>query len=125
LTEIGVRYWDYVPDLFGWASDADHRPCPIDSTNQLARNVLAACVGDDGALAADRGHALIIYDQRNPSMATGGVGDSQWRTALGALGASGVLRRLSWQTFIAQWPSDVALDWMKEELDAKYGLRPS
>jgi hypothetical protein len=35
-----------------------------------------------------------------------------------------VLRRLSWQAFIAQWPKDEVLDWVKEELGAKYGLRP-
>ena len=125
LTEIGVRYWDYAAELFGWTTDTDHRPCPLASSYQLARNILAACVGEGGALSIDRGHALIIYDRRNPTMAMGGEGDRQWCTALAALKAPGLLRRLSWQAFIAQWPSDIVLDWMKDELGAKYGFRAS
>jgi hypothetical protein len=41
LTEIRVRYWRYSADLFGWANDRDHRPCPLASNYQLARNILA------------------------------------------------------------------------------------
>jgi Restriction Endonuclease associating with ARP len=75
LTAINVTYWNYLGDTFGWASDIDHRPCPLKSTYQLARNVLAACV-KDGALDFDNSHALILYDQRNPTMALGGKGIS-------------------------------------------------
>jgi len=71
------------------------------------------------------GHALILYDQRNPTMASGGNGDGQWRDASEAIKAPGALRRLSWQAFVAQWPNDRALNWLKEELDAKYGICPS
>jgi hypothetical protein len=125
LTEIKVRYWDHMGELFGWASDTDHRPCPLASTYQLARNAMAACVGDDGNLAVDRGHALIVYDQRNPTMAPGGTGDGRWQQATSASRVPGMLRRISWQAFIAQWPKDAWLDWLREELDAKYGLRPA
>jgi hypothetical protein len=124
LTAINVTYWNYLGNAFGWASDIDHRPCPFKSTYQLVRNVLAACV-KDGDLDFDTGHALILYDQRNPTMASGGGGDSQWRAASKAIKAPGALRRLSWQAFVAQWPNDRALNWLKEELDAKYGIRPS
>ena len=44
LTTRGVRYWDYTAELLGWPSDTDHRPCPLESTYQLMRNVLAVCV---------------------------------------------------------------------------------
>lgn len=125
LTEIKVRYWKYLGDLFGWPPDVDHQPCPLDKTYQLVRNVLAACVRDSGALDTNTGHALIIYDQRNPAMGKDGVCDFQWRTAYEALQTRGALRRLSWQSFIAQWPSDAILDWLKKELGAKYGLQPS
>jgi hypothetical protein len=75
-----------------------------------------------GPLDPQRGHALIIYDARNPSMLSGGEGDSQWREASDALRVPGLLRRLSWQAFISQWPKDPVLGWLKQELFAKYGL---
>jgi hypothetical protein len=122
LTEIGIRYWNYADDLFGWRADVDHQPCPLQSSYQLVRNILAACVKDDGSLSVDNGHALIIYDGRNPTMAFGGDGDRQWSATYNALRPTGVLRRLSWQVFIAQWPIHPAFDWMKNELRAKYGI---
>jgi hypothetical protein len=125
LTEIKVRYWQYVGELFGWSSEIDHRPCPLNNTYQLARNVLAACVDDHGNLHTGRGHALVIYDQRNPAMAKDGTCDRSWRKAYEALQAPCVLRRLSWQGLIAQWPSDPILNWLKEKLSEKYGLLPS
>ena len=82
------------------------------------------CVDEAGALDLKRGHALIIYDARNPSMVAGGEGDRQWRAASDALIVPGLLRRLSWQAFISQWPNDPVLGWLKQELAAKYGLRP-
>ena len=121
LTAINVTYWNYMGEAFGWASDIDHRPCPLASTYQLARNVLAACV-KDGKLDFGNGHALILYDQRNPTMVFGGKGDKQWRSAYDAVKQHGALRRLSWQAFVAQWPNHRILNWLKEELDAKYGI---
>jgi hypothetical protein len=108
--------------LFGWSPELEHRPCPLASTYQLARNVLAACVDDGGEIQPDRGHALIIYDRRNPSFAPDGDGDLQWRAAKSSLRATDALRRLSWQAFVAQWPRHAALDWLKAELAAKYGI---
>jgi hypothetical protein len=125
LTEIKVNYWKYLGDLFGWPSELDHRPCPLNRTYQLVRNVLAACVNDDGSLDTNTGHALIIYDQRNPAMAADGICDIQWRAAYEALKNRGLLRRLSWQAFMAQWPNDAILDWLKTELRAKYALQSS
>jgi hypothetical protein len=124
LTEINVNYWSYVEELFGWRSSIDHRPCPLNKTCQLVRNVLAACVGDDGKIQNDRGHALIIYDQRNPAMARGGACDRAWRSVYDALKEHSKLRRLSWQAFIEQWPNDEKLNWLKEEMGRKYGLLP-
>jgi hypothetical protein len=122
LTEIKVRYWDHMAKVFGWSADVDHRPCPLHKTYQLSRNVLAACIDDDGKLHIDRGHALILYDQRNPSMAMEGACGRSWRAVCDALKFPSMLRRISWQDFIAQWPSDTILDWLKDELDKKYGL---
>jgi len=130
LTEIGVGYWRYIPELFGWPSDIDHRPCPFGFTYQLVRNVLAACIDEEGKIRTDLGHVLIIYDERNPAIGKAGTKaeddtcDRQWRTAYYALRERSILRRLSWQSLIAQWPSDPILDWLKEKLDDKYGLLP-
>lgn len=122
LTEIGVRYWDYMEPLFGWGSNTVHRPCPLNDTYQLVRNILASCVRDDGKLAIDSGHALIIYDRRNPAMAIGGDCDRQWKMISASLRFPHLLRRVSWQSLIAQWPRDEVLGWLKEELAVKYGL---
>src|ERR1019366_10734725 len=46
------------------------------------------------------------------------------RAASEALRVPGLLRRLSWQAFIYQWPNDPVLGWLKQELAAKYGLVP-
>jgi len=122
LTEVGILYWKYTDQLFGWSPLAEHRPCPLNETYQLVRNVLAACVQDGGILDVERGHALILYDERNPTMKNGGVGDQQWHSAKKSLKSSGVLRRLSWQNLLAQAPNHAEMNALKSELAAKYGL---
>jgi hypothetical protein len=122
LTEVGIRYWKYTDQLFGWNPIAEHRPCPLHHTYQLVRNILAACVQADGTFDVERGHALILYDERNPTMKNGGVADRQWHYAKGSLRSSGVLRRLSWQTLLAQAPNRAAINSLKEKLHAKYGF---
>jgi hypothetical protein len=124
LTRAGVRYWSFSQAVFGWAPNLDHSPCPMREPYQLVRNVLAACVSRDKIFDKSIGHALIIYDARNPSMATNGTCNRQWREACNALQVQGVLRRISWQSLVAQFPSDQTLDWLKDKLNEKYGLRP-
>ena len=69
LSELGIRYWEFVPDIFEWSGSEDHRPCALRATYQLVRNILAACMRDDGVLDMDSGHALVVYDERNPAFA--------------------------------------------------------
>ena len=95
LTEIGVRYWDHVSGLFDWSGNDDLVPCPLSSTYQLVRNVLAACVSPDGYIDTNKAHALIIYDARNPSFQSGGVANNQWNAARAALKEPGLLRSCS------------------------------
>lgn len=122
LTHVGVRYWDYLEEVFGWSPEEDHLLCPLSSTYQLVRNILAACVTDDGRLDLESGHALVLYDRRNPCMQSNGKADDQWQATVSALRETRLLRRLSWQSFLGQWPEELILDWLKGELAAKYGI---
>ena len=122
LTESGIRYWQYLDDLLGWPADVDHAPCPLSSTYQLVRNLLAVCVDADQVLDKNAGHVLTIYDARNPAMIEGGMGITQWNSVHQALKPPRLLRRLSWQSLLGQLPDDANFSWIKQELAAKYGL---
>ena len=125
LTGIGVRYWQYLPELFDWSADSDLKPCPLDGTYQLARSVLAACVQPDGTVDADGGHALVIYDDRNPAFLPGGEAARQWEAAAGAMVRRPLLRRCSWQRLVAHLASDLDLAWLINGLADKYGIEPA
>ena len=122
LTEIGVKYWSHVPELFGWNADRDHIPCPLRSTYQLARNVMAATVDANGKLDPTRGHALVLYDARNPAFQPGGKADNQWQAATSALRDPSLLRRCSWQRLVGHCAIDAELAWLLLELRNKYGI---
>ena len=124
LTEIGVRYWQYLPELFDWSADSDMKPCPLRDSYQLTRNVLAACVRPDGTVD-DAGHTLVIYDDRNPAFQPGGEATRQWEAVTGALVRRPLLRRCSWQRLVAHLASDPDLAWLVNGLAAKYGIEPS
>lgn len=125
LTEIGVRYWQHLPELFDWSADRDMKPCPLDGTYQLARNVLAACVRPDGMVDPDSGHALVIYDDRNPEFLPGGKATRQWEAATRTLAGRPLVRRCSWQRLVAHLADDPDLAWLVRGLAAKYGIEPS
>ncbi|WP_414645977.1 PGN_0703 family putative restriction endonuclease [Bradyrhizobium sp. 26S5] len=122
LTGAGVRYWDFAELAFGWSPTIDHRPCPMRSPYQLIRNVLAACVSSDGTFEENSGHALVIYDERNPSTFRDGACEMQWGEARFALRMPHLLRRLSWQSFLRQLPDDDIYNWLAHALRDKYGL---
>ena len=124
LTEIGVLYWRYLPRLFDWPADRDHRPCPFRDVYQLGRNALAAAVAPDGALEAARGHALVMYDARNPEFRPNGRAGRQWAAATEACRIPGLLRRASWQRLLAALAGAGELSYLIDDLEAKYGLRP-
>ena len=125
LTEIDVRYWRYLPQLFDWSADRDMNPCPLHSTYQIARNVLAACVRPDRTVDIDGGQALVIYDERNPAFLQGGEAAQQWDAATQALVRRPLLRRCSWQRLVAHLANDRDLTWLINGLAAKYGIEPS
>jgi len=117
LSEIGVLYWRHAVQLFDWPQGTDMVVCPLAETYQVVRNAFAA--GAEGA-----GHALLVYDARNPAYGPGGRADAQWRAAAGACLVPGLMRRVTWQQIagtIAQVP---ALLWLSEGLAAKHGILP-
>ena len=122
LTEIGVRYWDYAPRLFNWTADEDQIPCVLRNTYQLVRNVLAACVLNDGIIDTDQAHALIIYDARNPAFQKSGLAFSQWESARSALKKTGLLRSCSWQSLVEHLSQSGEAVWLVDQLKRKYGF---
>lgn len=125
LTEIGIRYWDHLPTLFDWPAHRDHAPCPFGATYQLARNALAATVTADGETALNEGHALVIYDARNPRFAKNGTAAMQWQMAAGSCRVPGLLRRVSWQRIVAALARAPELGYLTTTLGRKYGLAPA
>ncbi len=124
LTEIGVQYWSYIPEILTWDSTADTNPCPLRDTYQLIRNVLAACITTDGQIETEKSHALTIYDARNPSFQEGGKADGQWKNAKLGLIDKKNLRSCSWQRLINHISKDPDLHWLADALEAKYGFYP-
>ena len=125
LTESGVRYWQYLRELFDWPTDRDMQPCPLNDSYQLVRNVLAACVRPDGTVDADGGHVLVIYDGRNPEFLPGGKAARQWEAAVRGVAGRPLLRRCSWQRLVTHLAKDPDLAWLVNGLAAKYGIEAS
>jgi hypothetical protein len=122
LTNVGVAYWNYVPKLFSWASDIDHIPCPLASTYQLARNILAVSVDSTGTHCDGQGHVVLVYDERNPAFQTDGAGAKAYANTQAGLRDPRILRKCSWQTIMQRLENDAKLAWLTSELKAKYGF---
>jgi len=122
LTEIGILYWHYVPVLFKWENDRDLRPCPLLRNYQLIRNILAVGVKSDGTVSNNNGHALLIYDQRNPAFQIGGKGLIAFLETQKALQEPTMLRRCSWQRIIQHLRDHNIMSWLIQDLALKYGL---
>lgn len=122
LSELRIAYWQHIPQLFDWAADRDHVPCPLDATYQIVRNILAAVVTPDRGIDIDTGHALIVYDARSPAFTSGGAARNALETVYGALRYPEVLRIVSWQTLISRVEIERDCRWLTSELARKYGL---
>ncbi len=122
LSEIGVKYWDYVPQLFRWKNDIDLSPCPLNRNYQLIRNILAIAVSTDGEVNTKLGHAVLIYDGRNPSFQEGGDAYNSFVDVSSNLIEPLMLRKCSWQRLIVEMRSHKLLPWLTEGLAQKYGL---
>ncbi len=123
LTEIGVRYWAYLPHLFDWKTDHDLRPCPFSEIYQLARNALAVTV-TTGGCDPNAGHVLVVYDARNPEFAGSGTAQRQYEAAIAACRVPGLFRRLSWQRLAGALDAAPDLAYLVAGLQGKYGISP-
>ena len=123
LTEIRIRYWEHLPHLFDWSPDRDLVPCPFKEVYQLARNALVAALTPDGRLNPSIGHALVVYDARNPKFRNGRAAE-QWNQAVDACRMPGLLRRLSWQRLMTAISRARELSYLVQGISQKYGLEP-
>jgi len=121
LTERGVKYWEHVPHLFSW-QDEYHDACPLHKNYQLVRNVLAAAVRPSGEIHQTGGHALLLYDDRNPSFVPGGDALAAFDSTRAGLIDKDQIRKCSWQSLLAQLQSRTKLAWLIEGLGEKYGF---
>jgi hypothetical protein len=122
LTEIGVKYWEFVPHLFNWRSDVDMALCPLNRNYQLVRNIIAVATDEQGVRPPGRGHAVLIYDLRNPAFQEGGKGLAAYSETKAALLEPTMLRKCSWQRLLAHLRQQAVLPGLMEQLHAKYGL---
>lgn len=122
LTQIGVLYWKYVPQLFKWKSNSDLDPCPLNKNYQLVRNILAVGVKSNGTVSLNDGHVILIYDKRNPAFQEKGEGFIAYKKTQIALLEPTMLRKCSWQHIIQHMRDKNILPWLTENLAQKYGL---
>ena len=123
LTEIGVRYWTFLPELFEWNADYDMVPCPLSPVYQLARNALAAAVNDSG-FDPNSGHVLVVYDARNPEFASNGAARNQYDAIVASSRIPGLVRRVSWQRIAGCLNAAPELKYLVAGLNDKYGISP-
>lgn len=121
LTERGIAYWQNVPKLLNWPVGADMRPCPLRASYQLVRNILAASVRP-GGIPDPSGHAVLLFDGRNPAFAKSGKGYQAWQAVRSSLKDPGRLRGCTWQGLVACLRQDDELNWLTKALKGKYGL---
>jgi Restriction Endonuclease associating with ARP len=122
LTQNGIKYWGHIPELFGWDAESDLAPCPLRFPYQLVRNVLAAVVDDDGALDTHRGHAVLVYDERNPTFQAKGPGMINWNVVKSEPEYPELLQKCSWQEILKHLRSHEDLRWLTDGLSEKYGF---
>jgi hypothetical protein len=122
LSELGIKYWEYIPKLFTWNNNEDIIPCPVNDNYQLVRNILSIGVELNGDLSNKHGYALLIYDERNPAFQLNGKGYKSYYYTRNALINSTMLRKCSWQKIVNWLRIKNDLPWLTDQLSLKYGL---
>jgi len=124
LTEKGIKYWDYIPRLFNWPADQDHRPCPIRRPYQLVRNVLAAAIDPTTGDIQPGWVAILLCDANNPATTPGGKIDEQYRAVQAKLQEAAGLKRATWQALAGVLKERGRYDDLLAWLFEKYGIKP-
>lgn len=122
LSERGVLYWRYIPEVFHWLTHECYDHCPIRETYQLVRNILAVSVWENGKVDLQSGHVVLLYDERNPEFQLGGKGYKAWEDTHRALKNPLLLRECTWQRVVKEIRKDSELDWLADGLGEKYGF---
>jgi hypothetical protein len=115
-------YWDYVPLLFDWEKSEAINHCPLDQNYQLVRTILSAAGRKDKSKPRSNGHAVLIYDERNPQAQPGGKMFRSFMETKNALINPKMLRKISWQNILNTMRGDETLSWLTVQLHDKYGL---
>lgn len=116
-----MQYWKYVPQLFDWQAGSDIAECPMKCGYQLVRNIMAVTVDEDEIARPELGHAVIVYDARNPNYLPGGNADNQYREVAASCLRPGLLRRVSWQAIVEAIAPGSELAWLADGLRANMG----
>jgi hypothetical protein len=122
LTELGIKYWEYIPKLFTWNNGKDILPCPVNENYQLVRNILSIGVDMGGKLSDKQGYALLLYDERNPAFQQNGKAYKSFYFTRKALKISSMLRKCSWQKIVDCLRKNNDLPWLTDQLSLKYGF---
>lgn len=122
LTERGIRYWEYIPKIFKWAADTDYKCCPLIEPYQLVRNILAVCVTANSRVDPEAGHAVLLYDERNPSFQDEGAGMIAWQQCKDALKFPHLLQKCTWQLIAQTLKKHPGQSWLTKALFDKYGI---
>lgn len=122
LTEIGIRYWEYIPQIFHWDGNHEMSPCPLHATYQLVLNVLAACVDEQGQISIDNGMAVLLVDARNPTFQPGGRGRIAYDQVKAALRRPNSLQLCTWQEVLKSMRSSNDLTGLTDQIAKKYDL---
>jgi hypothetical protein len=69
-----------------------------------------------------KGHAVLIYDERNPAFVSEGAGHAAYEQTREALREKSALRRCSWQHILKHLRGAGVLKWLTDDLSAKYGM---
>lgn len=125
LTELGISYWDFIPELFDWDAARDWSPCPLLPSYQIVRNVLAAVVDCEGRVNPSNGHAVFVYDGRNPNYKPLGAADDQLQQAASACLVPGLIRRVTWQEIVRVCLGTADLAWLRDAIGKKHGIYPT
>lgn len=122
LTERGVKYWEYIPDLFKIDTASDYKPCPLQQGYQLFRNILAAAYYEGKRSGSLLPAAMLLYDERNPEFQPGGSARNAFDEVSGYLKNKNILRRCSWQMLILHLRKNGLMSWLSDGLALKYGF---